>query len=89
MGEVDTLVKSRNRRASPFGLVEEKKKCRLFTDSGRLFVPRGRLVIESDESKDYNEAILLGDSLRARLKTSNLFFLYLVTLIVYGTNDDK
>lgn len=38
-------------------------------------VSRGRLVIESDESKDYNETILLGDSLRARLKMSNLFTL--------------
>lgn len=47
-------------------------------------VSRGRLVIESDESKDYNETILLGDSLRARLKTSNLFTLSNIhTLIIY------
>lgn len=70
----------------PFGRGE--KKCRLFTDSGRLFVSRGRLVIESDESKDYNETILLGDSLRVRLKISNLFTLSNI-FKVYGINNDE
>lgn len=33
----------------------------------------GRLVVEPDESKDYNEAVPLGDSLRARPKILNFF----------------